>query len=434
MRALRSAGWGKTAVASGILLALAPASLSAAIQGSLEWTRTISTTGSDRAFRITADGSGNSYVVGETSGVLAPGGTGGTNAFVRKYDLGGNVVWTNQYGGVGIATNANAVAVDANNLYVAGSSSSTPTSGTGYVRKYDLSGNLIWHRDITPVDEFVQAVTVDASGNVYVGGGTTASLAQTNGGSNDAFIRKYDSAGTVQWTRQFGNVGDDIVRGLTIDPSGNLVSIGQVATNVLGVPGSNGGTFVRKYDPAGSALWTQGIGSAGNELGTSVDTDASGNVYVAGRTPLATYGPYGGNNDDFAAKFDSAGNFIWGKQIGTSFFETLPAIATDDAGNSLLVSGGGNFDPSYSGQEDAFVIAMDAAGLTLWTQEYGTNLNNEGRGVAMSADGRRAWITGIDFATGANGDDSFVRALSIPEPGVGAMLFISLTATRRRRV
>ena len=53
-------------------------------------------------------------------------------------------------------------------------------------------------------------VTTDGSGNVFVAGRTRGALLSDvlpppkSEGSYDAYVRKYDSAGTELWTRQLG--------------------------------------------------------------------------------------------------------------------------------------------------------------------------------------------------------------------------------------
>ena len=47
----------------------------------------------------------------------------------------------------------------------------------------------------TPAIDYLFASSVDAEGNLYVGGGTDGSLAGTNLGNRDAWLTKYDSNG-----------------------------------------------------------------------------------------------------------------------------------------------------------------------------------------------------------------------------------------------
>src|SRR2546425_1032036 len=108
------------------------------------------------------------------------------------------------------------IAVDASGVYVAGLTwdalpgQTSAGSGDAFLRKYDASGNVLWTRQFGSSD-FDQAdnVAVDASG-AYVAGVTAGAFpGQTSAGSADAFVIKYDTSGNVLWTRQFGSSGYD---------------------------------------------------------------------------------------------------------------------------------------------------------------------------------------------------------------------------------
>ena len=68
-----------------------------------------------------------------------------------------------------------------------------------------------------------RGVTTDSSGNIYVTGYTLGGLdGNTNSGSYDIFLVKYNSSGTKQWTKQLGTSHWDSGRGVTTDSSGNI--------------------------------------------------------------------------------------------------------------------------------------------------------------------------------------------------------------------
>lgn len=70
--------------------------------------------------------------------------------------------------------------------------------------------NWIRQFGTTGLDE-AKSVAVDPTGAGYVVGETFGTLpGQTPAGTLDAFIRKYDAAGTELWTRQFGAWERDI--------------------------------------------------------------------------------------------------------------------------------------------------------------------------------------------------------------------------------
>ena len=78
----------------------------------------------------------------------------------------------------------------------------TPCSSST-TRRARNSGPACWERQSS---DSAWAVAVDGSGNIYISGFTDGDLdGQTNSGGTDAFLTKYNSSGTLQWTRLLGN-------------------------------------------------------------------------------------------------------------------------------------------------------------------------------------------------------------------------------------
>jgi uncharacterized protein (TIGR03437 family) len=258
--------------------------------GNLLWTQqttTSKTLPAESATGIALNG-GAVYVVGLTES------TSPTSAYLRKLDPStGTQVWTsvfrNSNGVNGIA--AYGVAADATGAYVVGSTPgplSGQPAGPGqdlFIRKYDPNGNALWTNQFgTPFGpEYAFAVSASSSG-VYVAGTTPGLLGiqtlPTFG--YDAYVRKYDTGGNLQWTRQFGTADNDVAYGAFADDTGMYV-VGYTK-GVLGTASLGGAdVFLRRYDSNGNALWTLQTGSVDDDYGYGVAADASG-IYIGGYT------------------------------------------------------------------------------------------------------------------------------------------------------
>jgi len=83
------------------------------------------------------------YVTGWTTGDLGGTSAGGSDVFLAKYDVNGNLLWTCQLGTSGWE-NATGVAADAiGNVFISGDSNGSlagPGSTGAYVAKYDQQG------------------------------------------------------------------------------------------------------------------------------------------------------------------------------------------------------------------------------------------------------------------------------------------------------
>ncbi len=276
-----------------------------------------------------------------------------------------------------------------------------------------------WTRQFgtTNVDEAV-AVSVDPSGSTYVAGWTQGALpSQTSAGMLDAFVRKYDPAGSEEWTRQFGSSDRDYLRGVATDAAGDVYLAGETEGTILGQISAGGrDAFVRKYDPAGNELWTRQFGGAGGDGAAGVALDAAGNVYVVGTTRGTLPGQTsGGDYDAFLRRYDPAGNEVWTRQFGGIEGEGARAVAVGPGGRFLIVgSTQGKFpEQSTTGGFDAFVTAYDLDGNALWLRQFGSKFNDFGVAVATDEQGDIIMVgstDGVLVPTTAGGTtDAFVR-------------------------
>ena len=144
---------------------------------------------------------------------------------------------------------------------------------------------------------------------------------------------------------------------LTVDQAGNTYTVGKFTGMFDADPGpgthdlvSEGliDVYITKYDANGNLVWALSFGGAGDDYGTDIVVDQSGNVYVSGffkSTVDFDPGPgttllsadAGGDWDGYICKYSSTGAFIWARSIGNSSAdygpETVNSIDVDDTGN-----------------------------------------------------------------------------------------------------
>jgi hypothetical protein len=196
--------------------------------------------GSDAAYSVKIDELGNILMAGGTEATsnIASGGHqnifgGGLNdAFLVKFNSSGMRQWATYYGGSGgwNFEEAVSVAVDASNdIYITGTTSST------------LSIASVGHQNM-------------------------------NGGGNDAYLAKFNSAGVRLWATYYGGTGGERGRGVAVDNlqnvylTGSTSSVSSIAAgghqNILG---GSGDAFVVKFNSAGVRLWATYYGGTGND-------------------------------------------------------------------------------------------------------------------------------------------------------------------------
>lgn len=178
-----------------------------AADGSRQWVRQFGTVAFDAAQALATDGVGGIYLGGVTSGSFdGNANAGGSDLLLAKYDRSGVRLWSRQLGSAGSDAVLGLGAEGQGGAYFTGSTSggldgNLSSGGEDLVLvKYDGLGNKQWSRQLgTAGTEQGRAVAVDRGGNALVVGGTTGTLpGNLSAGSEDLFVAKYDTSGTLQ--------------------------------------------------------------------------------------------------------------------------------------------------------------------------------------------------------------------------------------------
>lgn len=241
-----------------------------------------------------------------------------------------------------------------------------------FVQKLDAAGNLVWAISMGGSSfETGRAIAVDASENVYVTGNFSGTadfdpgigvLSMTSLGLEDIFVCKLDPSGALLWAKQFsGILGLDIGQGIEVDGTGNVLTTGYFASSIdfdpgVGVftltPAFGPDLFISKLDASGDFVWAKQLGGSNLHFGLDIELDATGNIYAAGHfRETSDFDPgtgvfsmtSGGDQDPFILKLDAAGDFVWAKQFSGTGNDAVQDLTIDPTGNILVT---GYFDAS----------------------------------------------------------------------------------------
>ncbi|HTQ07578.1 MAG TPA: SBBP repeat-containing protein [Polyangiaceae bacterium] len=263
--------------------------------------------------------------------------------------------------------------------------------------------------------EFFYALGRDSNGNVYAGGETNGDTFGTNLGGVDATLVKIDANGNTAWTQQFGTDGNDDVFGIATDASGNVYVSGSTAGSLGAASQGDDDIYVRKYSTAGAIIWTKQFGSSGNDGGTGIAVDGAGNVVVTGETYGSVVNSSGGE-DVVVRKYDSNGNSLWTDQFGTANDEQGRSVGFDSANNVYVVGyTTGSLGGTNAGSNDIFVRKYNANGVVQWTKQFGTSSDDWAERVAVDANGNTyvgGETVGALASTNAGGWDGFILKLN----------------------
>jgi Lectin C-type domain/Beta-propeller repeat len=219
-----------------------------------------------------------------------------------------------------------------------------------------------------------------------------------------------------KWLKQLGTPSQDGTweDGVAIDSSGNVYLAGYTEGSLSGPQAGNGDAFLAKYDSSGNLLWMRQLGTTQYEWYENVATDSFGNAYISGATYGSLGGPLAGADDTFLAKYDSNGMLLWKRQLGGSSWDGSRSVATDSSGNAYIVGETGNSlggSGSLVGNIDAWIGKYSSNGTLLWTKQLGTTVYDGASDVVIDNSGNiyiSGWTEGSLGGTSAGGIDAWV--------------------------
>jgi hypothetical protein len=266
-------------------------------------------------------------------------------------------------------------------------------------------------------------VKTDAANNVYISGyfefgfyfvpETSSNFAQAFG-SDDIFIAKYSSNGTLIWGKTIGGSGQDRPSGMDVAPDGEISLTGYFNGTVDFNPGSgvnnltsngNRDIFVLKLNSNGDYDWAHKFGSSLPDEGVATCFDLNGNVYTTGfYQETVDFNPGSGTNnftaisyDIFILKLDANGNFVWNYELGSNPAEQGRAIQCDASGNVYTSGsyastldfnlGAATEIMSATGVADIYLLKLTNDGDFIWSRKIGGISNEYAFSMSIDADG-----------------------------------------------
>jgi len=370
--------------------------------GDTAWVRYINNGDyNERGNLIVIGPSGNIYITGYTMS------SGDGDYYTVKYRPNGDTVWTRRYNGPNPTDGydfANAIAVDVSgNVYVTGYSQSASYDNDYATVKYDSSGNQHWVARFNGTgngNDQAEAIAVDGSGYVYV---TGYSNPYSSGTLYDYVTIKYKPEdGDTAWVRTYNGPVDssDVAYDIAADASGNVYVTGR--SKGLGT----GNDIVTiKYYPNGDTAWVRrynGPVGNGGETGYGVEVDALGNVYVAGSSAGV-----GTGTDIVTIKYNSEGVEQWVTRYDGPMHNT-DAIYDDGGGKCLKLDQFGSAhvvgysmdSESTRTRNDYLTIKYNSDGVEQWHATYNHLDSCLETGMAIDVDN-----AGFVYVTGRSQSD-----------------------------
>lgn len=372
--------------------------------------RQVGTREHDQGDYFTVANDGSVWLLGTTSGKFPGQPQHESDPFVRGWSKTGETLWTTQFvQDESLDSSGIAAAADGNLVVAMRGWNYLDTPSRVHLQAFTVAGAKAWSATITG-DYEVELGTIAArpGGGVYV-----CVWEQTMTGYDDAGLRRgafvvhhLDASGQPKWSSKLPEIEIEPLsvetdgQGIAVWPDGSLLVVGTVYTTLASFP-FGGSAKLTKLDAEGKLVW-QKLFQDGAEIATSAVIDPSGNI---------VFGTKAGR-DGVVRKLTAAGEPVWEVTLG-AMNEHHPSVATDVDGNifavmttdaSLSTEGYDGFTPHFGGT-DVVATRLNAAGETLWTKQFGTELNDYALGITWSGGYAYAFGSTYGVFDGSADDD-----------------------------
>jgi hypothetical protein len=415
----------------------------------LDYSTYLGGSGSDQAYALAVDASGNAYVTGTTTSPDFPHGgsafTGASDAFVSKLDhTGSRLLYSTYIGGSGDTTGWSIAVDSAGDAYVGGDTTATDfpvlngfgavnAGGVdGFVARISTTGaGLVYSSFLGGSDtDTVQGIALGPNGNLFATGYTASTdfpagtgHQTANAGGLDAFVARIDTAAagvaSLKYCSYLGGELDDRGFGITVDSAGRFYVTGDTTSTTFPVAspyqaslaGVQNAVVVAYSADGTQLLYSTYLGGGGSDSGFSIAVDGTRNAYVTGATDSTSFPirsalqqTSGGAGDAFVAKLNTSvagdASLVYSTFLGGTGDDAGRSIAVDVWGNAYVT---GDTDGTFSpfSASAGFVAKVSANGSKLL---FGTLIGGSGfqanLGIAVDWTGS-AYVAGytnsIDF-------------------------------------
>jgi Beta-propeller repeat len=242
-----------------------------------------------------------------------------------------------------------------------------------------------------------KGVAIDAAGNTIVVGYSTGNWSQAVQGSTDIILIKYDPKGSEVWRVQLGTVGDEEAYGVDIDSSNNIFVTGYTSGDLAGIGTVNGeDIFLLKFDSFGTLLWSRqwgsplqtGVPDSSYDRGRSVKIDDNDDVYVIGYSNGVVENSLMTSSDISVTKVENDGNQLWVYEKtsgleGEGAERGIDLEFSPDGSLLILCNTNGTLGGSNLGGFDPVVISLTTDGQEGWISQINGESDNYGVGISM---------------------------------------------------
>lgn len=305
----------------------------------LLWQKTFGGSDDDRGTDLIATNDGGFAIFGysKSADFDVANNAGAQDFWLLKITADGTITWEKSFGFIGADTGTTLLQTSDNGFLITGVLDVTASNGEGNAKtaqkhaggdvwaiKTDSSGNLEWSRYFGGSFTDTPFGVVETADNSYIIAASSDSNdfnISNNLGTYDFWILKISSDGTLIWEKNFGGSEIDEPRGITTTNDGNFIIVGDTRSSDKDVSFNNGAAdlWMIKISTDGNLIWEKTFGGTSFDVARSISKTQDNGFLIAGysRSTDNDFTNFG-QNDAWLLKVDASGNKIWQKFFGGS--------------------------------------------------------------------------------------------------------------------
>ena len=263
------------------------------------------------------------------------------------------------------------------------------------IAKHDNYGNPIWSKRYGDTsNQYATRIIVDSLDNIIVMGRVYGNTdfgggARNSEGTGDIILAKFDGDGKHIWSRIIGSDDAERADRMVVDSNDDIILTGTFGGKVdfgsgeFTSAGMRDAVVAKLDGDTGTTLFARQIGGTGDDYGFGVDTNATGDIFIAGRFQ-EEIGFDGdaltseGDNDIYLAKLSGSGEYQWSASFGGVGQDNVHDLAISPQTGDIVMIGSMSESLDFGGEElasqglrDLFVVTLDDEGGHEWSANYG---------------------------------------------------------------
>lgn len=235
-----------------------------------------------------------------------------------------------------------------------------PNDSDAFLRRYDLEGNIVKQLELGgALNQHAYDLALAPNGDIVIGGAFQESIdfggaSLQSGGSFDGFVARFDSEGTFKSAMGFGNASNQYVNDVEFEDDGSLLALSTYGTsdgsflvgNTTVTSAGSGDFMLIRLNPQGAVVSVRTYGGVGEERGKALALGPDGTRWIVGTYSKAVdFGcgalPDTVATDVFVLGVDADGDCVASATLGSesaTVGDVAGDIAVDSLGN-VIVSG-----------------------------------------------------------------------------------------------